>query len=538
MLGSEDMLRLPAKETMRARRSVARISRAAVHLVLLSASAIPVSYVQASNPLDNTKPIRLHPDNPHYFEWRGKPTVLITASEHYGAVINRDFDYKKYLKTLSSYGFNLTRIFTGAYCESPGDFGIRDNTLAPAKGRLICPWARSDKPGYAFGGYRFDLSRWDPDYFERLRDFVAEAGRQGIVVEVVIFCTFYADSMWNLSPLNAKNNVDGIGAIGRLDVYTLASKRMTAVQVAMTRKIVTELRDFDNVYYEICNEPYERSGQTEAWQAQIVETIVKTEAEFSHKHLIAQGLPWKDGHGSWPKGVRKKVNPLQHVSILNFHGGPSPVTPLRLHYGLNKAIAYDETPSRGTNERYRAEGWQFIFAGGAVYNSLMLAFTVGHEDGTSTANSPCGGPALYQQLAVLKDFIHSLDFVEMKPDDDLLSKENSSYRGGQVLAKKGEVYAIYLPSASPSGTLNLSTTSGAFQKRWYDPRNGRFEGSTTAVSGGGSVSLGKPPGDASKDWVVLLTKKDDTKNNAARIPKGNSANPAGLPVNGLRITDR
>ena len=36
-------------------------------------------------------PISLHPDNPHYFLWRGKPTVLIGSGEHYGAVLNRPF---------------------------------------------------------------------------------------------------------------------------------------------------------------------------------------------------------------------------------------------------------------------------------------------------------------------------------------------------------------------------------------------------------------------------------------------------------------
>ncbi len=40
-----------------------------------------------------TKPIRLHPDNPHYFLFRGKPTILITSAEHYGAVLNPNFDY-------------------------------------------------------------------------------------------------------------------------------------------------------------------------------------------------------------------------------------------------------------------------------------------------------------------------------------------------------------------------------------------------------------------------------------------------------------
>lgn len=37
--------------------------------------------------------IRLHPDNPHYFQYQDKPTVLVTSGEHYGAVLNADFDY-------------------------------------------------------------------------------------------------------------------------------------------------------------------------------------------------------------------------------------------------------------------------------------------------------------------------------------------------------------------------------------------------------------------------------------------------------------
>src|SRR5262245_11031978 len=34
------------------------------------------------------EPLALHPDNPHYFLFRGKPTILITSGEHYGAVLN------------------------------------------------------------------------------------------------------------------------------------------------------------------------------------------------------------------------------------------------------------------------------------------------------------------------------------------------------------------------------------------------------------------------------------------------------------------
>jgi len=107
--------------------------------------------------------------------------MLITSGEHYGAVLNLDFNYVKYLDTLAVSGLNGTRTWAGAYCEPPGAFSIADNTLAPKTGRFICPWARSDQPGYANGGTKFDLARWDDAYFKRLKDFMKHASKRGIV---------------------------------------------------------------------------------------------------------------------------------------------------------------------------------------------------------------------------------------------------------------------------------------------------------------------------------------------------------------------
>jgi len=42
-------------------------------------------------------PIKVWPSNPHYFSYKGKPLVLVTSDHHYGAVIDRDFDYARYL---------------------------------------------------------------------------------------------------------------------------------------------------------------------------------------------------------------------------------------------------------------------------------------------------------------------------------------------------------------------------------------------------------------------------------------------------------
>ena len=70
----------------------------------------------------------------------------------------------------------------------------------------------------------------------------------------------YDDEVWQASPMNARNNISGIGKVGRHEVYSGKDKDLLAVQQAVARKIVTELKDFDNVYFEVCNEPYERGG--------------------------------------------------------------------------------------------------------------------------------------------------------------------------------------------------------------------------------------------------------------------------------------
>ena len=175
------------------------------------------------------EPIKQHPDNPHYFLFRGRPALLITSGEHYGALLNLDFDYMRYLDVLQSHGYNLTRVFSGTYREVPGSFGITGNTLAPAPGRFLCPWARSSKGGAS----KYDLTRWDPVYFERLKDFCAEAGKRGIVVELVFFCTMYDDKLWQASPMNARNNVNGIGGVGRHEVYSSKDKNLFVVAAGL-----------------------------------------------------------------------------------------------------------------------------------------------------------------------------------------------------------------------------------------------------------------------------------------------------------------
>ena len=459
-----------------------------------------LSVVIASPPAlaERSAPIALHPQNPHYFLFRGRPTVLIASGEHYGAVLNLDFDYVKYLDTLAQDGLNLTRTFSGAYVEPSGAFNIAGNTLAPAPHRFICPWARSDAPGYANGGNKFDLTKWDEAYFKRVKDFVTQANRRGIVVEMNLFCPMYDESQWRLSPQNAINNVNGIGAVARTNVYTLDQNGgLLAAQEALVRKIVTELNSFDNVYYEICNEPY-FGGVTMAWQQHIAGIIVDTEKNLGPSpqavgyHLISQNIANQKA---------QVENPHPSVSIFNFHYASPPDT-VAMNYGLNRVVGDNETGFRGTNDLpYRIEAWSFILAGGGLFNHLDYSFTAGHEDGTFVypAKQPGGGNAAFRkQMKVLRDFIHSFDFVKMQPLASAVTNKAFAGVASRVLAEPGKACAVYLASGADDPTpreavVSLELPRGSYRAEWVNPLTGQVDKRETVKSKKGLIVLSSPP---------------------------------------------
>lgn len=439
-------------------------------------------------------PLKLHPDNPHYFLFQDKPAVLITAGEHYGAVLNLEFDFRAYLEELAEHRFNHTRVFSGTYREIPGSFGITGNTLAPAPGKYVCPWARSEEPGYFDGGNKFDLEKWDPAYFARLKQFVGEAGQRGVVVEMNLFCTMYGDDLWKASPMNAVNNVNGIGKVGRGEVYALKETALTEAQLVVTRKIAQELNVFDNVYYEVCNEPYERGGMHPEWQNRIVAAIVETEQALPKKHLISLNHP----HGKIPA---KTLNPA--VSIYNFHAAKSEF--VTLNYHLGKAMGDNETGGSARDDAtYRKEAWRFMLAGGALFSHLDFSFATAHPRGTLIDHKGPGGgsPALRQQLAVLKRFMESLEFVQMQPGTNFINAGVPPKGSAHGLAQAGVAYAVYITGRGPT-QLSLDLPTGNYRAEWLRPIDGTTQNAEMFKHGGGVKELQSPA--FSEDAALSVT---------------------------------
>ncbi|MEI7837004.1 MAG: cellulase family glycosylhydrolase [Planctomycetota bacterium] len=443
--------------------------------------------------------LSLHPVNPHYFLFRGKPTVLITSGEHYAAVLNPDFDYRKYLDTLQGDGFNHTRLFVGVYRERPEEHWPK-NPLGPVPDRFLCPFGRSAQPGSADGGNKFDLDTWDEAFFVRLRDFCQRADDRGIVIEINLFCPHYAfhanGVLWNLSPFHAGNNVNGLGEIPSDEVYTLKHKALQKYQDAMARKIIQEVGGHDNLYFEICNEPYCDKVSME-WQHHIAELIQAEEKGKPLQYLVS----WNVANEF---ALVTEVHPA--ISILNFHY-PRP-TPrcVTENFNLGRLIGCNETGFDGaTAEPYRIQAWQFMLAGGGLFNHLDAAFCVGDEGGARdmTGANFGGGPEIRKQLRLLKDFMESFDFVRMAPAPAALADAGGA--AAYLLAEPGKQYALYLRRGeTPPGPVTLNVPDGQYTLQWIDPCKGP-RGSVeklTAVKG----KLTLRPGEYRPDVAARILK--------------------------------
>jgi len=112
----------------------------------------------------------------------------------------------------------------------------------------------------------------------------------------------------------------------------------------------------------------------------------------------------------------------------------------------------------------------------------------------------------------------NLPFWEMEPIDELVVDEGvvqididdhkTLEASAEVFAKPGFVYAIYLPTGNPSGTINFDRINGVYSLRWYNPRTGEFEGDDAFIQGGKQSKIGLPPRQQTHDWVVLIKKNN------------------------------
>jgi hypothetical protein len=170
-------------------------------------------------------------------------------------------------------------------------------------------------------------------------------------------------------------------------------------------------------------------------------------------------------------------------------------------------------PADDAERQRREKLWPTYLSGGSIEFILEGLLDAGDFSTPAREN-------LWKYTWNARKFMQGLPFQEMEPADELVSgassiqvgmgRGNKSELGPQVFAKKGRIYAIFLPTGESTGKLDLTTFDGQFERTWYDPRTGEFVGSPALLNGGDHVPLGPVPGEASADWVALVRRMPAT----------------------------
>ncbi|MFC1762592.1 DUF5060 domain-containing protein [Planctomycetota bacterium] len=160
----------------------------------------------------------------------------------------------------------------------------------------------------------------------------------------------------------------------------------------------------------------------------------------------------------------------------------------------------DET--RGHPNGRRSKMWPCFMGGGAGFEWYIQEDGGGH--GLDQRIDDFGQiQATLQWSGYVRDFLYHLPLKEVSPQGELgRAAQGETY----VLAKVGEIYAVFNDRCGQDFNLDLRGVSGRYTVGWFDPRyGGDLQKSTVAeVTGGGWRSLGKAPADLEEDWACLV----------------------------------
>jgi len=470
-----------------------RILRAAAALVMTAA----VLFMAACS--GRNGPVSVWSSNPHYFCYKGKPLVIVTSDHHYGAVIDRDFDFVKYLDFLAENGLNLTRIYPGGMFEPPDKY-LPGNPLGPKPGRQILPWARSPQagadPALAEPGklsFRFDLDRWNPDYFTRLKAFVEHAGKKDIVVEVAFFNGMYADC-WPLMALYHGNNIQNVGRYeaGECGLFTTTDGRNRDVlhhQKAYVAKITRELNAYDNVIFDLCDEPslvgkpdgsisVHPDSVTAPWLLELRDAFLQAEAGLPKRHILgqtAQNLSPDFSREPWCDWVAAEYVKPAAAAIEKDYAAGKPIMDVESDYfGFGLTSPYTSTD-------IRVEGWWFMLGGGAGFINLNGEYRSGQEAGGKETRT-----VIVPQKRILLDFMNRLDLAGISRLTGFEGVPADAFASG--LAETGKQYALYIFHGTHDGQWGAHFTAktgsyrdtlilkavppGKYLIEWIDPATG------------------------------------------------------------------
>jgi len=431
--------------------------------------------------------------NPRYFTDNSGKAVYLTGSHTWNNLVEmtetegmNTFDYEAYLKFLKSYNHNFFRLWKWDMVN----WNTAGNKEKNSRNLIVYPqpWLRTGSEKASDGKPKFDLTKFNPEYFERLKARVEAADKLNIYVSVMLFegwgLQFSPGSFQN-HPFHPSNNInktlpESFPDSLRLEIYELKHENITRLQEAYVCEVINTVTGFDNVLYEISNENHPASLD---WQYQMIQFVKQVEQEMGNSHPVGMTFQYKGGKNS------ALLNSLADWISPNPEGGYRDNPPAN----TGSKIIVADTDHLGGIWGTRQWVWKSFLRG---LNPVFMDPYDGKilEKGAGSDWAEEVRVAMGHTL----HFAEKMDLINMVPTETLSSS-------GFCLVKEGQEYLIYIPEGKDV-KLNLSSVSGEFTVEWFNPIDGTIS-QGKMVSGNREITLGSPFS-ANEAVVYLKTKKD------------------------------
>lgn len=210
-----------------------------------------------------------------------------------GEVSTLDFD--AFVKFLSDHGNNFTllwRVEQPKFCDLPVNDGKPPEfTVSPQ------PWQRTGPGRATDGGLKFDLTKFDQSYFDRLRSRTEALNKAGVYAGVYLFTGEFLNLYRCASdgyPFTGANNINGVGdgyvngAQGNGSIEMTAPNEITWFQDAFVDKVIDTLNDLPNVLWIVSEEAPPTSLW---WNDHLIAHVKAYEAGKPYQHPVGYAAP-------------------------------------------------------------------------------------------------------------------------------------------------------------------------------------------------------------------------------------------------------
>lgn len=467
-------------------------------------------------------PLRVNPENPRYFTDNSGKSIYLAGSHTWENLQDiykpgeKKMSFPAYLEMMHRNGHNFMRMWM---FEQPLMASWTADTIFIEP----LPFARTG-PGVANDGNpKFNLEKYNPAYFSRLRKRVIEAGRKNIYVSVMLFqgwcldrTKFGVGNPFPFLPYHIDNNINGIDAPETTEDFDdrpslhsmMISPDLLRVQEEYVKKVISTLNDLDNVLYEVINE-----GGATGWQYHIINLIKQTEKAMPKQHPVGmthRGDPKQpnqvlfDSPADWispnaapvtwhlgdsaitssfkfdpPQADGKKVV-VPDTDHLWGHGGNYKWVWKSFLRGLNPVYMDPWEPLAGEEDEKKTTGW--IFDEGGITKDQR--YYPEHE-------------LIRKNLGYTREYANKVNLTAMSPHAEISST-------GYCLASTGKEYLIYFPE-SGKARIDLRDAPGEYTVEWFIPVINKIFPGPRTVSGGGMLTMQAP---TSLDVLLWLKRKE------------------------------